>query len=111
MIQSLKNIKPKQTNHQIGEKYCFDISMGSSSVTQIAVGVLVSGEEVELHKHPTMVEYFFILEGEGEIQIESEIYKVSKNDFILIPNDKIHGLKNIGTDDFVFYYYGVKIDC
>ena len=109
MIQSLKNLEKVITSHQVGEKYCFDITKSSSSVTQIAVGILKPLEEVESHKHPTMEEYFFILSGEGEFIIGNQVFCVLKDDFIMIPNDIEHSLKNLNsTENFTFYYFGVS---
>ena len=47
------------------------------------------------HRHEGE-EIFFILEGEGEVKIEDEEFKVGPMTAIYIPSNLLHGIENAG---------------
>lgn len=54
-----------------------------------------------LHTHKTHEELYFILKGEGEYQVDGEIFSVSEGSIIRVaPNGK-RALKNTGKDEML----------
>ena len=51
------------------------------------------GGHINLHKHPWEHE-IFVIDGEGEILIGNEVYRVSKGNFIFIPPNIVHAYRN-----------------
>ena len=57
--------------------------------------VLPPGTAIGLHTHGDDEEFYIILEGIGEMQIEDELYPVSAGDVIKNAPFGTHGLKNV----------------
>ena len=55
------------------------------------------GESNRKHYHPNWDEWWFILEGEWEFEIEGQIHHLKKHDLILIKKNKIHKITAIGN--------------
>ena len=54
------------TSHDSGRKKVFvDKNSSKTSLMQFAYGELDPGERIEPHKHPTMEEHFYFIEGKG----------------------------------------------
>ncbi len=56
-----------------------------------------------LHKH-THPELYYVLSGEGIVEIEGENYQLEKGMTVLIPGNAEHGVRNEGVDDFKWLY-------
>jgi mannose-6-phosphate isomerase-like protein (cupin superfamily) len=54
------------------------------------------------HYHIRTEEIYYLLEGEGEMQIEGEWHHVRPGDAIAIPPGKIHQIKNPGPNELRF---------
>lgn len=52
------------------------------------------GEDFPAHYHEIMEEDFYILEGKIDIYVEDKKYTLSEGDFICIPPNKTHYVKN-----------------
>lgn len=58
------------TAHGVGEKYVFLRNQEiKSNLTQVAVGIITKVDNIELHVHPTMEEYYYFLEGSANFII------------------------------------------
>ena len=60
---------------------------------EIAMCVFSPGEIADLHYHDTMEEIYFIIDGYGEIEIDSNWHEVKAEDCVAIPvktNHRIH---------------------
>jgi quercetin dioxygenase-like cupin family protein len=109
MIQSLDLLPVSITSHKVGKKKCFDIKNIHEDITQIAVGFLAPFERIDDHKHPSMDEYFYIIEGLGVIDIAGEKSKIKKDDFIYIQANTVHSLVNSSElMELKFFYWGIK---
>ena len=87
------DILPVATSHGIGEKRVIAKSEEvGCGVTQIAKTVLMAGESVELHSHPTMVEHFFFLSGQCDVMIEGGCFPCKGGDYLFIPAGCSHRL-------------------
>jgi len=108
MIKQLENLPSIKTSHGYGEKNVFVTKQDVlTNLTQVAVGKLTEGDIIESHKHPTMEEYYFFLDGKAIFTIDCKDFECKKNTFVLVPINVMHCLK---TKDFVkFIYWGVSI--
>jgi quercetin dioxygenase-like cupin family protein len=83
---------------QTAPKVPFDLDgriMYSSSKAQLVHLTLQQGESIGLHSNPFDV-VFYILEGEGELKTEKDLYKLSANQSIHIEADLQRGIMNNG---------------
>ena len=62
---------------------------------------LESGKKSKLHKMKTS-EIYYILEGEGILQIDKDAFKVSKDQAIYIPPQTRQCIENTGKNDLKF---------
>lgn len=110
LFANLHALEAIATAHQVGKKRVF---LGKdnvlSSLTQFAYGELAAGEGVEMHRHPTMEEYFFFLNGSGIFNIGDESFRLSKDVFIYVPAGEPHQIMNDGIEQLTFVYFGIAI--
>jgi mannose-6-phosphate isomerase-like protein (cupin superfamily) len=110
LFAKLHTLEEIATAHQVGKKRVFLRKDNvESSLTQFAYGELGAGEGVEMHRHPTMEEYFFFLTGKGIFNIGDESFLLSKDVFIHVPADVPHQMMNDGTEQLTFVYFGIAI--
>ncbi len=62
---------------------------------------LKPGKKSKLHKLKTS-EVYYILQGEGVLQIDDDTFKVSKDQAIYIPPHSKQCIENIGKDELQF---------
>ena len=74
---------------------------GSSPVKDVSVAeaLVEPGRVTELHRHQRSQEIYYILEGEGEVRIGNEEFRVKRHDAILIPSGTPHCVKNNGRSE------------
>lgn len=72
----------------------------TSAITQcsLAEEILLPGQEVTPHRHQTIEEIYYIVEGRGVMTVGDEQKEVSAGDAIFIPRLHRHTLKNTGTE-------------
>jgi len=108
VYQSLSDIIPVTTVHNIGAKFVFLKEHDTETLlTQFAYGKLMPGEDVEQHLHPTMEEYFYFINGEGEYIIGNDVFSIKPSSFFRIPANTIHAIKPAGTVPLTFVYFGI----
>lgn len=49
-------------------------------------------KEVKAHKHAAHSETIYILEGEGEMKLGSQVFIVKKGDYVFIPKNTVHSV-------------------
>ena len=107
----LSEVQAVSTAHSVGiKKVLLRSGESNSNLTQIAYGSLAPGEQVAIHKHPTMEECFFFLEGKGIYNVEGESIDLEKGTFVRIPANTDHAMKCTGTEKLEFFYFGVAIN-
>jgi len=100
----------QKTSHNVGRKKVFASNQGTSScLTQMAYGELDPGEIIKPHKHPTMEEYFYFIEGNGYYRVSGESYDISPGSYIKIPSNTMHSLVCNDGDILKFVYFGISI--
>lgn len=99
------------TSHNIGRKKVFVLNKGTNScLTQVAYGELEPGEIIEPHKHQTMGEYFYFIEGSAHYVINGENHDISPGSFLKIPSNIVHSLVCNGVGILKFFYFGIAVD-
>jgi mannose-6-phosphate isomerase-like protein (cupin superfamily) len=108
VYQLLNDITPVVTAHGKGEKFIFLTKQDAQTkVTQFAYGKLLPGENCAGHFHPTMEEFFYFINGEGEYTIDGVVYNIQPNTFFRIPVNTLHALRATGAQPLTFVYFGI----
>lgn len=111
IFEYLENIEGEPTAHLSGLKKVFLTNEDTTSnLTQFAHGTFKPGEICELHIHPTMIECFYFIKGNGEYQVGDENVKIRPGSFLQIPANTPHELVNNGSENLEFVYFGVATD-
>ena len=95
-IINVENISIADTPHKVDVR-----KLISYEHATIGCITLKKGEGLKLHKTPVDV-CFYILEGEGIVEIGKEEENVKKDQLIFSPANIPHTLKNRGNEDFRF---------
>ncbi|MCL4477409.1 MAG: cupin domain-containing protein [Nitrospirae bacterium] len=66
---------------------------------EIAMCIFAPGEIAKLHYHERLEEIYFIIEGEGEIELNGKWFPVQAEESIPIPVGVKHRLKNTSVDN------------
>ena len=68
--------------------------------SELSFQTLVPGQDSGfLHTHKTHEELYFILKGEGQYQVDGEVFPVSEGSVIRVSPDGKRALKNTGSED------------
>ena len=59
------------------------------------------GQHTFPHWHTHVEEVYYIIKGQGRMEVGDEARQVHSGDTILIPIDEVHCLHNIGDDDLI----------
>lgn len=65
---------------------------------ETAMCIFAPAEIAKLHYHKKMEEIYFIIDGEGEIELDGKWYPVKSEDSISIPPGVKHRMKNSSND-------------
>ena len=95
-IIEIKKVEISKTPHDVDVRKLY--SFEHASIIHIE---LKPGEALKRHVTPTDV-FFYILEGEGEVEIGKESEKVEKDQLIISPNRIPHRLLNNSDKNFRF---------
>ena len=68
----------------------------------VSMTILHPKKETRGHSHEDAEEVYFFLEGNGEIQVGEERFKVKKGDLITIPRGNFHKVFNTGNKELIF---------
>ena len=110
IIRQLAELAPQHTAHNVGQKFVFlKGNETATAVTQVAYGTMEPHEEVELHLHPTMEEYFYFTAGTATYTIGGQSYTCTPGTFIRIPANTPHALSTMDSPS-AFFYFGVAVE-
>lgn len=59
------------------------------------------------HSHP-FAEFFYVLEGKGELHVEDKVYDLKKDDFVIVNSKIRHSESKIEGSDFTYVLIGVE---
>ena len=68
----------------------------------LAEARLAPGQQTAPHYHPRTEEIYYILTGEGRMQIGTEAKRVGPGDAVAIPAGQTHTILNTGSETLVF---------
>lgn len=63
---------------------------------------LEPGKTLTPHAHPDGEEFYYFLEGDGVMLIGDEWVSVSAGDFVTVPQQKTHSVKNDNKKNLIF---------
>ena len=95
-IVKVAEVMDKPNPHGVSVKKIYD-----SEHAQVVHMTLRPGESLKKHVTPVDV-FFYILEGEGQVEIGDEVQIVAKDAIIDSPAKIPHRLMNPGKEDFRF---------
>ncbi len=95
-IIDIKNIETSKTPHDVDVRKLY--SFKHASIIHIE---LKAGESLKKHVTPVDV-FFYVLEGEGEVEIGTELEKIKKDQLIFSPARIPHRLLNNSEKAFRF---------
>lgn len=90
IVQNLSSQKPFVTKDGSSIRSILDLTNAPVSQQSLAEAVLPAGGATERHYHRLSEEIYFILEGEGSMEIDGEQRDVGPGDGILIPAGSWH---------------------
>lgn len=67
------------------------------------------GDTNNLHTHKDAEQVYFVMRGEGVVQVGEEREKVSAGDVVFLPANIPHGFFNTGTKQVIVYLVGVRV--
>lgn len=86
-----------------GEKTRFQVLISTDEAPNFAMRRFIIDPGGSMPAHTNTVEHEqFILNGKADVCIGNNVFKVEKNDIVLIEAGKIHSYKNTGCEPFEF---------
>lgn len=73
-----------------------------TEVQSLAEATLEVEQATERHYHRVAQEIYFVLKGQGKLEIDGELTYVRPGDAVLIPAGAFHQLENNGTSELRF---------
>lgn len=70
--------------------------------------LLPKSKSFSSHYHQDMQEVFVILNGEVEIEIDDESARLKAGDAVLIPEQAVHRMSNVSSEDVYYIALGVS---
>lgn len=80
----------------------FGSAVGGSSAQSLAEARLAPGSATERHLHALSEEIYFVLEGEGVIEIDGEEATLKAGDAVVIPPGAAHTIATWGLQELRF---------
>jgi len=101
IISHYKNLTPyiTQDGSEIRELMHPD-EQGNTSQS-LAEAIVKPGQTTLLHYHRTSEELYFILQGEGKMQLGKTFFPVKKTDTICIPPGTQHRIENTSHENLI----------
>jgi mannose-6-phosphate isomerase-like protein (cupin superfamily) len=96
-VRSLHAAEPFVTADGSTIRELCGIPTGGTTLHSLAEATLVPGQATQRHYHAESEEAYFILEGEGDLDIDGELGRVRAGDAVPIPPGTWHTLRNTGT--------------
>jgi mannose-6-phosphate isomerase-like protein (cupin superfamily) len=96
-VRSLGTVEPFVTKDGSLIRELCGIPTGGTRRHSVAEATLESGQATERHFHAESEEVYFILEGEGDMELDGENVRVTAGDAIPIAPGAWHTLSNTGA--------------
>jgi len=99
IISHYKNITPYITQDGSEIRELMHPDEQGNKLQSLAEAIIKPGQTTLLHYHKTSEELYFILQGEGKIQLENAFFSVKMADTICIPPGTQHCIENTGNEN------------
>lgn len=90
IVQNLSSQKPFTTKDGSQIRSILDLSNAPVANQSLAEASIPAGGATDRHYHKLSEEFYFLLEGEGKMEIDGETREVGPGDAILIPPGAWH---------------------
>ena len=101
-IRSLANAAPFVTADGSTIRELCGIPTGGTELQSLAEATLAPAHATDSHYHAESEEVYFVLDGEGEMEIEGERCSVRAGDAIPIRRGQRHQVTNVGAQPLRF---------
>jgi mannose-6-phosphate isomerase-like protein (cupin superfamily) len=72
--------------------------------------VLPPGTSIGKHMHQGVEEVYFVMHGEGKVQVDEETAPLHKGDAVPVRVKEVHSFENTGNTDLELLVYGIAIE-
>jgi mannose-6-phosphate isomerase-like protein (cupin superfamily) len=93
-VQSVERVEPFVTKDGSTIR-----ELHHTDVQSLAEATLEPGQATERHHHGVSEEIYFVLKGQGEMELDGETRFLRPGDAVLIPPGAWHTLENNGTSE------------
>ena len=97
----MKLTPDKVPNNSWGEG-CKAFNLVDSRSLSVLLETMPPGTSEQLHKHQRSQQYFHVLSGEAEFQIEQQLLKIRSGEGVHVKPGKAHAIANRGTVELKF---------
>jgi methionyl-tRNA synthetase len=97
IVKKMFNPFKKELGVKANRLIYLDENKFSSSIV-----VVENGKQVPPHKHDAINELFYILEGDGLLEISNQQSNVGEGDYVFIPAGQLHTIKNVNCSKLKF---------
>jgi len=99
IVTSASNCSVLKTGTNTELRVLLDTAGNGQGRMSLALETLKPGQHTEAHWHAHLEEIYYILSGQGRMEIGDEAQNVQVGDTILIPLNEVHCLHNTGQKD------------
>jgi mannose-6-phosphate isomerase-like protein (cupin superfamily) len=96
IVRKLSSSEPFVTKDGSVIRSLLDLSCAPVRNQSLAEASLAPGQATTRHAHPRSEEFYFVLEGVGDMEIDGERREVGEGDAVLIPPGSAHQIRNVG---------------
>ena len=102
-IAHINDIPPRKTSHVDGQgrpitKQQLVEPFVIPTIAGFSVATLLPGQTLAAHSHKSMVEFFYILSGQGTVTVNEQVSQVSPGDFVQAVPGETHGFAVLPTE-------------
>ena len=95
VVRSRADAEPFTTADGSTIRVLLDADLGGAREQSLAEASLEPGQATERHYHAASEEIYYLLEGEGEMEVDGERTRVGPGDAVLIPPGARHQIRAI----------------
>ena len=112
-----EKISSQNSEHYTWGEICEGWHLVKNDTLSVIQERVPAGRSEVRHYHNNSRQFFFILEGEGTIELEDKNVKLVKNEGIEIPPGIVHKFRNDSNEDVTFLVisspksHGDRINC
>jgi mannose-6-phosphate isomerase-like protein (cupin superfamily) len=98
-LRSLADVESFVTADGSTIRELFGLPTGAAAQQSLAEATLAPGQATQRHYHRASEEIYFVLKGQGEMELDGETRFLRPGDAVLIPPGAWHTLENNGTSE------------